>query len=320
MKWFKRKSKANRRASRGHVLDVKLRSDHVRATRVRIGALTFGVMFGTVFGFYILWRTGEWALNRFVYENNAFAVQQVDAQTDGEISPEQLRRWSGVKTGDNLFAIDLAQVKRSLEMVPQIKTISLERVFPHTLRLRVEEREPIAQINAPRRSASGGVEVAVFQLDSEGVVMIPLDPRQRTTALNATEEPLPVLRSVKFNELQPNRRIEAPNVQAALKLVSAFECSPMAGLVDLKSIDVGSPDVLAVSTGQGSEVIFGLNDVERQLRRWREIYDFGARNHRNLATLDLAVTNNIPVRWLEASVTPEPAKAPRATRTRRKNV
>ena len=39
---------ANRR--RRHVLDVKLRSDQVRAARMRLGALAFGVLFGTVFG------------------------------------------------------------------------------------------------------------------------------------------------------------------------------------------------------------------------------------------------------------------------------
>ena len=61
--WFRKKTK-NRRARRGHVLDVKLRSDQVRATRVRLGAISFGLLFGTVFGLYVLWRLGEFALKR----------------------------------------------------------------------------------------------------------------------------------------------------------------------------------------------------------------------------------------------------------------
>ena len=40
--WFKRKPK-NRRTGRKHVLDVKLRSDQVRASRVRVAALACGV-------------------------------------------------------------------------------------------------------------------------------------------------------------------------------------------------------------------------------------------------------------------------------------
>jgi len=238
--------------------------------------------------------------------------------TDGIITADQLRRWAGVKTGDNLFALDLARVKRNLELVPLVGAVSLERVFPKTLRIRVEERTPVAQVNVPRPAANGGVELAVFHLDLDGFVMLPLDPRQRTTALNAVDDPLPLLSGVKLTELQPNRRIESAPVQAALELLKAFECSPMAGLVDLNRIDVGSPEVLVVTTGQSSEVTFALRDFDRQLRRWREIHDFGARNRRQLAALDLAVTNNIPARWQEISEVPvKPAKPPRTTRNRR---
>ena len=37
-----------------------------------------------------------------------FAIQRIDVQTDGVIAPDQLRRWSGVKPGENLIALDLA--------------------------------------------------------------------------------------------------------------------------------------------------------------------------------------------------------------------
>jgi len=95
----------------------------------------------------------------------------------------------------------------------------------------------------------------------------------------------------------------------------------MAGLVDLQRIDVGAPEVLVVTTGQGGEVTFGLQDLDRQLRRWREIYELGQRTHRSIASLDLAVTNNIPARWLEASIAPGPSpKPPKIVRTKKKNV
>jgi len=55
---FRSKSK-NRRLEREHVLDVKLRSTQVRATRMRRFAIGLGVLFATGFGPYLLWRTGE---------------------------------------------------------------------------------------------------------------------------------------------------------------------------------------------------------------------------------------------------------------------
>jgi len=80
--WFKSKPK-NRRLAREFVLDVKLRSSQVRAARVRLVALSVGVLFTTVFGLYLAWRIGEWTLNRFVYENQSFAIRHIEVQSDG---------------------------------------------------------------------------------------------------------------------------------------------------------------------------------------------------------------------------------------------
>src|SRR5262245_36144246 len=71
--WFQRKVR-NRRLGRERILDVKLRSSQVRRARVRMAALAVGVVFGTVFGLYLLWRSGDWLLTRLVYDNSAFVI------------------------------------------------------------------------------------------------------------------------------------------------------------------------------------------------------------------------------------------------------
>jgi cell division septal protein FtsQ len=318
--WFKREIK-NRRFHRSHVLDVKLRSDQVRATRTRLAAMTLGVLFGTVFGLYLLWRTGEWALDKFVYENADFAIERVEVQTDGVIAPEQLRRWAGVKLGGNLIALDLVQVKRNLELVSAIDSVSVERILPRTLKIRVSERAPVAQVNVPRADAAGGISVSVFQLDADGVVMQPLDPRLCVVPLSQINEQLPVITGLNVYQLQPGHRVESPQVQAALKLLGAFDRSPMAGLVDLRRIDLTSPEVVVVTTGQGSEITFGLDNLEQQLSRWRGIYDLGQSKNKIIASADLAVANNVPVLWMELGAAPGTTpKIVNPVHTRRKNV
>lgn len=314
--WFRREKK-NRRLKRSHVLDVKLRSGQVRATRARLAAMAFAVLFGTVFGLYLFWRAGEWALDYFVYENPEFAIRHIDVQTDGVILPDQLRRWAGVKTGDNLLALDLATVKRNLELVSLIESVSVERALPRTLRIRVTEREPVAQVNVPTTDASGKIVVSVFQLDAGGYVMQPLDARLCVMPLGQVNEQLPVITSLNAFQLQPGRRMDLPQVRAALQLISAFNRSPMAGLVDLQRIDVAAPEILVATTTQGSEITFGLEDFPRQLRRWREIYDAGQRMNKAIASLNLAVPDNIPARWMDAAVpvsAPRPAKPARPQR------
>jgi cell division septal protein FtsQ len=315
--WFRREKK-NRRLSRGHVLDVKLRSGQVRATRTRLAAVAFSVLFGTVFGLYLFWRTGEWALNYFVYENPEFAIRQIEVQTDGVILPDQLRRWAGVKTGQNLLALDLATVKRNLELVSMIDSVSVERVLPRTLRIRVNEREPVAQVNVPTADASGKIVVTVFELDADGYVMQPLDPRLCVMPLAQVSDQLPVVIGLNAYQLQPGRRMDSLQVQAALQLITAFNSSPMAGLVDLQRIDVSAPEVLVATTMQGSEITFDLDDFSQQLGRWREIYDAGQHLNKAIAALNLAVTNNIPARWMDGGAvpgsTPRPARPARTLR------
>jgi cell division septal protein FtsQ len=302
--FFKRKPR-NRRLGREYVLDVKLRSSQVRAARVRMAAVALSVVFSTVLGTFLLWRGGEWALNRLVYENKAFAIEGIEVQTDGVLPVEQLRRWAGIKAGQNLLALDLARVKRDLELGSLVQTASIERILPHTLRIRITEREPIAQVNLPRPRAGGGPDMVGFQLDGEGFVLAPPEPRPRAASGEAGAD-LPLITGLNPNEIQAGRRVESLKVQAALQLVLAFERSSMNGLVDLKRLDVSAPDVLVVTTGQGAEITFALTGLDQQLRRWQSVFDFAQRTSKAIATLDLAVTNNLPTRWLEASAVAAP--------------
>ena len=274
----------------------------------------------TVLALYLVWRIGEATLNVFVYENADFAIQQIDVQTDGVIAPDQLRRWAGVKPGANLIALDLASVKRNLELVSVIDSVSVERVLPRTLKIRVTERDPIAQVNVPRGDGANGIAVSVFQLDVDGMVMQPLDSRLSTVTLAQMNSELPVIVGVNAFQLQPGRRMEQPQVQVALQLIAAFAKSPMAGLVDLRRVDVSAPGVVVATTGQGTEVTFGLDNLDQQLRRWR--YDWGVARQKSIASMDLAVANNVPVRWMLASAAPVTAtpKAVKPAKTRRKNV
>jgi cell division protein FtsQ len=317
--WSRRKPK-NRRLEREHVLGVRLRSSQLRAARNRLAAVALGALFAAVLGAYLVWCGGQWALNRFVYQNKAFAIQEFDLRTDGVIAVDQLRRWTGIKTGDNLLALDLARVKRDLEMIPLIDSASVERILPHTLRIRVFEREPIAQIDALRPGRAGGIELAACYISAAGYIMLPLNPRQRSATAPAPE-PLPRLGPLNPDDVQPGRRLKTPQLAAALQLLDSFKQSPMASLVDLKSIDLSCPEVLIVTTDQGAEITFGLADLDQQLRRWQAICERGQRENKALAFLDLAVTNSIPARWFEtnapAPLTPIP---PRPLRIRRNHV
>src|SRR5437660_1663436 len=87
----------------------------------------------------------------------------------------------------------------------------------------------------------------------------------------------------------------------------------------LRRADVAAPDILLVKPGQASEIIFAPSDIEQQLRRCRAIFDLAQRLGKAVATLDLAVTNSVPVCWQDPSVIPPgPPKLPKPLRVKKK--
>ncbi len=319
MAWLgKSKNKRKRQMER---LDVNLRNERVRAQRVRVLGVGFGVLFALVVVVFGVWRGGEWVLDRLVFASDQFAIRHIETITDGVLAPQHIEKWAAVRKGQNLLGLNLWEVKRNLELVPIIRTASVERTLPHTLRIRVTEREPIAQIVSLTADPKLGLQNRVYHVDPTGHVMLPLDRRLAADPASLPDDSLPMLTGVNAADFSLERGISTPQFKAALQLIDQFEGSPMSGVVDLRRIDVSAPDVLTVVTGAGAEITLALHDLEKQLRRWRQIHETGVKLGKQVATADLSVVHNIPVRWLEAGQAPPQNPSPvKSTRPRRRHV
>jgi hypothetical protein len=248
-------------------------------------------------------------------------IRGIKVETDGVLSPEQICVWAGVRSQANLMALDLARVKRDLELMPAIESAAVERILPGTLRIRVVEREPVARVIFARVQGPGAYTNSNLTLDASGYFMFSIESGQRHRPAAALDEHLPIVAGIPVADMRPGRQVESPQVRAALALIQAFQRSPMAGLVDLRVIDVSQPGVLLVATGQDNEITFGLADFEAQLRRWRLVHDYARKAGKHILTLDLAVANNAPMLWADAAgVTPPSPKPIKPSPYKKKHV
>ena len=302
------------------MLDVKLSSSQVRAGRMKVAGVVLTVAFVALFVVVGVWRGGRWLLDRFIYENDAFAIQQIEVQTDGIIGAETLRRFALVKPGANLLALDLNRVKRDLELVPWIQSAAVERVLPRTLHLRITEREPVAQVRLHQRAANGADEEVIFQLDENAFIMRPLEASFRAAPVSSPEQ-LPRILGVSAGDLRTGRRIESAQLQGALRLLMDYDQSPMAGLAEIESIDISTPEILRVTTNEKSEIVFSLEAPGPQLLRWRLIRDYFQQSNKAITTLDLSISNNLPLHFVDAAgLPPSVPKSLKPPRTRKKQV
>lgn len=319
--WLRRKPKNRRAQEREQGLDVKLRTSQTRAARMRMVGLGFAVIFSLALIGLVIWRGGEWVLDGLIYQNDAFAIQQIEVQTDGVLRTETIRAWAKVRPGENLMALDLMRVKRALEKQPAIQFGAVERVLPHTLKITINEREPVAQTMVSFVRPGGKQEQAVYDFDEEGYVMRPLDPHWRRTEQPPASERLPILLGVPPAEPQPGQQVASPQIRAALALIGEFDHSPMAGMVELENINVSVPAILRVTTSQKAQITFSLSHFDTQMRRWRLIYDRYQKAGKAIATLDLSISNNLPVHWVAAATVPPVApRALQPSRPKRKHV
>ena len=302
-------------------LDVKARSKPLKALRMRMAAGAMAVSAGVVLVLFVVWKGGEFLLDRYVYTNPAFAVDRLDVLTDGIIPVEQLRAWASVRKGDNILQLDLARIKRELEQVALIESATVERILPRQVIIRIAEREPIAKVAVYQtRSANGLLERTLLYLDRQGMVIPPVLRALNTPAFDQATRNLPLLTGVNPAELRPGRKVASEPVLAALRWIRDFQRSEMAGRVDVRAIDITAGLTFTVHTEQGNEVTFSSGNFESQLARWRSVHGLAMSQRKTLSSLDLAVTNYVPAVWVDWTNSPPPVLQSTTSPYRKRNV
>ncbi len=311
-----RAKRRNSKSGRKKLLSVKVQSQQARRERLRWLRSLSALVAAIAAIIAVCWQGGAFALNRLVYENESFSVRQLDYRTDGIINVGQLKQWGGVRSGENLLKLDLLRIKRDIELAPRVKAASVERFLPDTLQVRVAERVPMAQIWAWQRDGAGvtDYDCVRLQLDETGHVMSPIDGRSVVAPEKQAEWSLPVVSGIelkKLKSLAPGRPAGLPKLRAALGLIGEFRRSPLAGVVDLRVIDLSQPRILRVTTGDGGQVDLSTGRLARQLNRWARIQAHGQKFGLAIETVDLSVTNNVPVRWMLSPTIAEGIKSGR---------
>ncbi len=251
--------------------DSRERAHRVVALVILLVALA-GLGVAAAFGFREL---GGWLFAR----NPRFTIKPggLDLQSTGRLQPAHLRDYAHLSEGMNLFALNLAEVRRSLLTVPLIKSASVERVLPDTLRVRVSERTPVARL-----SAGAGFQFAV---DREGVVLGP----------SSRGPNLPLLTGVHEPGLSPGTHILAAPFQDALEALDYCESAGLGRHFRLSEIAVDAEDHLDLRLTTGTRVLLGRVNLKWRLDNLVVILQEATRRGRSVVSVDLTVDSNFPV-------------------------
>lgn len=226
----------------------------------------------------------------FVRENELFRIRAYDVRCHGNvIKPEHVMDYASLDSHSNLFAVDIAGVRRRLlSTVPRLKSIEVSRKLNGTLMVEIWEREPIARL------FGNGYYVVV---DEEGCVLGPA----------AGPSSLPIIAGVIPPGLKPGVFLSETPIRNALEVLRVCATTPIGRAVSVARIDIRSDKTLhlrldngAIATiawsGMGEQTKTSRENLENKLLRLAENLIEADRRGDRIVEIDMTGERSFPAR------------------------
>ncbi len=246
-----RTSKRRRRGRRRRKDDLLMVSARVREKsaerrkRTTLILLLLVVLIG--FGWVV--QVSFSAAGRYFFtENDKYQIRNWDLHSNGRLlSPAHIREYSQLTESDNLFAVDLREVRRRLESVPVVQSVEVSRRLPDTLVIRVNERLAVARLGADVRFA--------LAVDREGHVLGPGSLRPH----------LPHIIGLRQAGIKPGITITDTLFADALKFLDLCERPHVTPYVRVRAIHISDPEDLDIRLSNGERVQIARAHMETRL-------------------------------------------------------
>ena len=270
-----------------NLLKATTRKRHSRQKMLRwvaLGGLVMLTLTSAALGTHYMMQS--FIKHAFV-ENPQYGLQRLVVKTEGEYSQREIRRASGLRKNQNIWSIDLADVRRRIESLPFVAAARVEKQLPDTLVIQVKERTPILRIEG-----SGPV------LGTAGVLYVARDdcllfkPRSHEAVHN-----VPVVNGLVFTELETGQSLKDTPVGVIVDLLKRLEVSPLGTRLDIVSADVSDPFAIHVVTNDRAEITFRTDFLNQQLSRLKDIVEYARVRDQRIASVDLTLDRNVPVRF-----------------------
>ncbi|MFF7727933.1 cell division protein FtsQ/DivIB [Streptomyces sp. NPDC008001] len=185
-----------------------------------------------------------WAL----YGSGWLRATRVEVSGTRVLTPGEVRAAADVKLGGPLVSVDTGAIEERLRAaLPRIESVVAERSWPHTVGLKVVERQPKAIVEDTGGSAKGG---RFTEIDGSGVRFATVDHAPPGVP-RLTVEPSATARA-SLRRFGPGR-LEREGVRVA-------EALPAAVRADTRVIHVRSYDSITLELTDGRTVVWGSGE------------------------------------------------------------
>jgi len=189
-----------------------------------------------------------------------------------------------VPQGENIFLIDIDEVKARFSNVVQIKEIKIKRKLPSTIVIEIKERTPFAIV------VIGG---ATSLVDEDGYIIAGKSLNSSIYKLDISK--YPVIRGVNKKNLEKGMRLDKKDrtfVRAALEMLSKF--------IDISAIqiEVGDREDIVIYIEDILKVKIGApSDIERKIKIIKAMRDSVQGKWTKISYIDVRVPDSPVIKF-----------------------
>lgn len=208
-------------------------------------------------------------------------VRQLQIEAEfGHVGTEQVRAAAAGELGAGFFALNLAELQRSVAELPWVQKVEARRRWPDTVVLRVYEQQPYAHWGSGRLIGRDG---SLFQVPGA-------DELQGLPALSGPDERLAEV--VAFYA----------DVQRLLR----------GSQLSVTRVDLSGRGAWTLGLDNGAQIALGVgSEVRARLKRFAAVYPRLAASHAGtFQSADLRYSNGFAVKWPPAAPAGAAAPAP----------
>lgn len=194
-------------------------------------------------------------------ETPLFAVREVDVTGAPPAVREAVLEAAKPFVGESLVALDQDGLRRSLEALPTVRSLQIDRAFPHTLRIAVSPERPLALLRRGRRGWLVSERGRVMQeLETPAAAARPRIWLGRATRVETGEL---VDNAAVRVALRVVRRVP-DDFPVRIRAVRAVEDTVTLVLVGDAELRLGRRDALALKLQVAGRVLGSLTPLERR--------------------------------------------------------
>lgn len=184
---------------------------------------------------------------------NILCVQTVAITGNKRLGVEEIIKIAGIPLGDNIFKINLGDVRRNLESNPYIEVLSVSRILPDTIDIQIHERIAFAVI-----SVSEG-QVVIDEAANVLEILLP----------SASVESMIRVRGMQLIGYKAGETVSTEDDFQATTLIALMNALSKAGMQDaFVEMDVGNPLDLRLLTADGITVRLGQSEQLDEKLAW----------------------------------------------------